>query len=57
MNKIWRPGLPGPKGNPAGSSKEIGEELIEATIKPLVELIEAIMDFKPDVKKNLEFEV
>jgi len=56
-NKIWRPVLPGPKGNPAGSSKQLGEELIEATIKPLVELIEAIRDFKPDVKKNLEFEV
>jgi creatinine amidohydrolase/Fe(II)-dependent formamide hydrolase-like protein len=57
MDKIWRPGLPGPKGNPAGSSKQLGEELIVATIKPLVELIEAIRDFKPDVKENLEFEV
>ena len=57
MDKIWRPGLPGSKGNPAGSSAELGEELIDATIKPVVELIEAIRDYKPDVKKNLEFEV
>lgn len=57
MEGIWKKGLPGPKGNPAGSSKELGEELILATIKPVVQLIEAVRDFQPEVKKNLEFEV
>jgi creatinine amidohydrolase len=57
MGGIWREGLPGPKGNPAGSSRDLGEELIQATIKPVVELIEAIRDFKPDVRKDLQFEV
>lgn len=57
MGGVWREGLPGSKGNPSGSSRELGEELIQATIKPLVELIEAISDFKPDVNKELHFEV
>jgi creatinine amidohydrolase len=57
MDKIWRMDLPGPKGNPAGSSVELGEELIEATIKPLVYLMESIRDYEPKVKENLEFEV
>lgn len=57
MDKIWREGLPGPKGNPKGSNKELGEELIEASIKPLVYLIQSIKDYKPKVKENLEFEV
>lgn len=57
MAGIWREGLPGAKGNPAGSSRELGEELIQATIKPVVELIEAIRDFKPEVKEGLQFDV
>jgi len=57
MDKIWRMDLPGPKGNPAGSSRELGEELIKATVKPLVYLIESIREYEPKVKENLEFEV
>jgi creatinine amidohydrolase len=57
MDKVWPAGSPGPKGNPAGSTKELGEELIEATIKPLIYIIESIRDYKPKVKENLEFEV
>jgi creatinine amidohydrolase len=57
MDKIWRPSFPGPKGNPEGSSKELGERLIEATVRPLVSLIEAIRDYEPQVPESLEFEV
>ena len=57
MDKVWPAGSPGPKGNPAGSTKELGEELIEATIKPLVYLIESIKNYKPRIKENLEFEI
>lgn len=57
MDKVWPHGSPGPKGNPAGSTRELGEEIIEATIKPLVYLIESIKDYKPKVKEHLEFDV
>lgn len=57
MDKVWRSGFPGPKGNPVGSTKELGEELIEATIKPLIYLIESIRDYTPNMKEHMEFEV
>lgn len=57
MGNIWRGDFPGPKGNPAGSSRKLGEELIEASIKPLLYLMKSIKDYKPEVKENLDFEV
>ena len=57
MDKVWPAGSPGPKGNPAGSTPELGEKLLDATVEPLLYLIRSIRDYHPDVKKNLEFEV
>lgn len=57
MNNIWRKGFNGPKGNPEGSSIELGEELVVETIKPLVTLIETLKEYEIDVKKNVEFEI
>lgn len=57
MDKVWPVGSPGPKGNPVGSTPELGEKLIDATVKPLLYLIRSLKDYKPGVKENLEFEV
>ncbi len=57
MDKVWPANSPGPKGNPAGSTPELGEKLIEATVEPLLYLIRSLQDYKPNVKENLEFEV
>lgn len=56
-SKMWHEGLPGTKGNPEGSSAELGEKLIDATIKPLVYLIDSIREYKPKLKENLDFEL
>ncbi|MGE5626617.1 MAG: creatininase family protein [Solirubrobacterales bacterium] len=57
MTNIWRKGFSGPKGNPEGSSVELGEELVKETIKPLVYLIETLKEYEVNVKKDIEFDI
>ena len=49
MDHIWGEGTGGAKGDASGHSKELGFELIEATVKPLLEVIENLKNYNPKV--------
>lgn len=54
MDCVWPAESPGPQGDPLGHSKEIGEEIAEASIAPIIKLLQ---DIKPlQVRLKPEFE-
>ncbi|MEW5919609.1 MAG: creatininase family protein [Bacillota bacterium] len=51
MNCCWPEESPGPIGDPAGHSREIGERIVKATIAPLVQLVNDIKTLKVNLKQ------
>lgn len=48
----WPEGSPGPKGDPTGYSKEIGERVIKATVDPIIKLINSIKTLKVNINND-----
>jgi creatinine amidohydrolase/Fe(II)-dependent formamide hydrolase-like protein len=54
MNCIWPEESPGPQGDPLGHSKEIGEKIVDASIAPIIKLLNDVKNM--EVKLKLESE-